>query len=202
MTDRQIIIIVKETLISKGLVHCLRTLYPDAPIEEYASWQYLPEKACRDPKIFLIDPMLLDTPRHITLERIYSKTDRCKFIAICKTPPDDNLLPFFDAVIPLDTDEKTILSLLKNAIGSPGNRVPLTPNTLISEREKEVLRGVALGRTNREISNDLHISAHTVITHRKNISAKLGIRTIAGLAVYAVLNSIVSPEEMEGEQDQ
>jgi DNA-binding CsgD family transcriptional regulator len=68
---------------------------------------------------------------------------------------------------------------------------------LLSEREKEVLRGVALGLTNREISDELHISAHTVITHRKNISGKLGIKTIAGLAVYAVLNGIIASEEIE-----
>ena len=70
-------------------------------------------------------------------------------------------------------------------------------NSIISDREHEVLRLVALGLTNKEISDELHISIHTVISHRKNITAKLGIKTIAGLAVYAVLNGIISAEEMD-----
>jgi two-component system, NarL family, response regulator NreC len=72
----------------------------------------------------------------------------------------------------------------------------LRANEDISQREKEVLRLVALGMTNREIADRLYISAHTVITHRKNITAKLGIKTIAGLTVYAVINKLISAEEL------
>lgn len=63
---------------------------------------------------------------------------------------------------------------------------------VISLREKEVLKLVALGFTNREIAERLFISLHTVITHRKNITSKLGIKTIAGLTVYALLNKLIS----------
>ncbi len=65
----------------------------------------------------------------------------------------------------------------------------------ISDREKEVLRLVAIGLTNKEIADKLFISSHTVITHRKNITAKLGIKTIAGLTMYALINHIIVPEE-------
>jgi DNA-binding CsgD family transcriptional regulator len=53
-----------------------------------------------------------------------------------------------------------------------------------------------LGLTNKEISEKLFISTHTVITHRKNITAKLGIKTIAGLTMYAAINGIVSRDEI------
>ena len=69
-------------------------------------------------------------------------------------------------------------------------------NEELSHREKEVLKLVALGLTNKVIAEKLYISTHTVITHRKNITAKLGIKTIAGLTVYAVINKLITPEEI------
>jgi DNA-binding CsgD family transcriptional regulator len=66
----------------------------------------------------------------------------------------------------------------------------------ISDREKDVLRLVAIGLTNKEIGEKLFISTHTVITHRKNITAKLGIKTIAGLTMYALINRLIIPEDL------
>lgn len=61
----------------------------------------------------------------------------------------------------------------------------------LSGREMDVLRCLAAGMTVKEIANRLYISANTVTTHRKNISSKLGIRSISGLSLYAVMNGIV-----------
>ena len=66
----------------------------------------------------------------------------------------------------------------------------------LSDREKEVVRGVALGKSNKEIADMLCLSVHTVTTHRKNISAKLGIHSPAGLAIYAILHNIVNINEV------
>jgi DNA-binding CsgD family transcriptional regulator len=64
----------------------------------------------------------------------------------------------------------------------PANSVPVE---ILSPREKEVLRLVAQGLMNKEIADNLNIGITTVITHRKNIVEKLGIKTIPGLTVYA-----------------
>lgn len=66
----------------------------------------------------------------------------------------------------------------------------------LSDREKTIVKLVALGKTANEIAEELYLSSHTVITHRKNISKKLGIKTVSGLTVYAILNNIVSFEEI------
>ncbi|MDR3189237.1 MAG: helix-turn-helix transcriptional regulator [Prevotellaceae bacterium] len=66
----------------------------------------------------------------------------------------------------------------------------------LSERECEVLAKVAQGAINKEIADSLNISLNTVITHRKNITAKLGIKTISGLTVYAILNGIISGSDL------
>jgi DNA-binding CsgD family transcriptional regulator len=63
----------------------------------------------------------------------------------------------------------------------------------LSEREIGVLKEVALGKTNKEIAEALFISAHTVITHRKNITQKLGIKTVSGLTMYAIIHNLIQP---------
>ncbi len=68
---------------------------------------------------------------------------------------------------------------------------------ILSDREKEIVREVARGLTNKEIADKLFISVFTVTTHRKNITQKLGIKTIAGLTVYALMNGLISPDEIE-----
>lgn len=61
----------------------------------------------------------------------------------------------------------------------------------LSLREKEVLKELASGKTNKEIADILSISVNTVITHRKNISAKLGIKSVSGLSLYALMNGVI-----------
>lgn len=61
----------------------------------------------------------------------------------------------------------------------------------LSDRELDVLKLVAKGFSNRDIGEQLFISIHTVISHRKNITDKLGIKSISGLTVYAILNKLV-----------
>lgn len=67
-----------------------------------------------------------------------------------------------------------------------------TPSSegVLSPREEEVLRGIAGGKTNKEIAEELCISVNTVITHRKNLSSKLGIRSVSGLSLYALMNGL------------
>ncbi|MBI9066985.1 MAG: helix-turn-helix transcriptional regulator [Salinivirgaceae bacterium] len=67
----------------------------------------------------------------------------------------------------------------------------------LSEREKDVLSLVALGHSNKEIAEKLFISIHTVITHRKHITEKLGIKSISGLTVYAILNKLIDTENID-----
>ena len=63
----------------------------------------------------------------------------------------------------------------------------------LSARELAVLIQVAKGRTNKEIADKLFISVHTVITHRKNITHKLGIKTVSGLTMYAIIHNFIQP---------
>jgi len=85
-----------------------------------------------------------------------------------------------------------ILSLVEHQRqDGPGN-----PAELLTQREKTIVRLVSMGMTNRQIADQLYLSTHTVITHRKNISNKLGIKSVSGLTVYAIVNNIITIEEV------
>ena len=66
----------------------------------------------------------------------------------------------------------------------------------LTKREIEVLSLVARGFINKEIANKLHISLTTVITHRKNITEKLGIKSVSGLTIYAVMRGYVEADSI------
>ena len=67
----------------------------------------------------------------------------------------------------------------------------------LTPREKLILKHVALGYTNKEIATKLFISTHTVISHRKNITRKLDIKTVSGLTVYSLINGIIKMEDIQ-----
>ncbi len=73
-----------------------------------------------------------------------------------------------------------------------GRRGDKPEDNTLTAREKEILVCVAKGMINKEIADQLNISIHTVITHRKNITQKTGIKTVAGLTVYALLNNLLT----------
>ena len=69
------------------------------------------------------------------------------------------------------------------------------PGGDLSEREVEVLRGIALGSTNSEIAERLYVSVRTVETHRAHVQQKLNIRTRAQLVRFARDAGLLDPEE-------
>ena len=64
---------------------------------------------------------------------------------------------------------------------------------LLTPREREVLTGIADGRTNKEIAAELGISPRTVETHRESVMRKLRIRTVAGLTRFALESELIRP---------
>lgn len=67
----------------------------------------------------------------------------------------------------------------------------------LTNREIDVLKLVALGFSNKEIAEKLFISTHTVMSHRKNMTEKLGIKSISGLTVYAIINNYIDTTNID-----
>ena len=96
---------------------------------------------------------------------------------------------------------KDILKLHQHAHhdGYPVKDMPPTPPTTgheLSAREIEVLVLITKGLINKEIADKLNIGLTTVITHRKNITEKLGIKSVSGLTIYALMNGYVEADRI------
>lgn len=70
------------------------------------------------------------------------------------------------------------------------------PCSILSNREKDIVIGIAKGLSNKEIADRLYLSVNTVTTHRRNICAKLNIHSTAGVTIFAVLHHLVSLDEV------
>ena len=108
---------------------------------------------------------------------------------------DEESLKRFTAVATIYTAEEELHRMVISIVDTPVEHNYAESHEL-SERECDVLVLVARGMTNKEIASELNISPHTVISHRKNISHKTGIRSAAGLAVYAVLNKLIDSDKL------
>ena len=136
-----------------------------------------------DSEAYLLNPTFFLPRRLQTLVVMrHSRINRNK-----EYQPNNESLP---ATIYFDSDEAEIedavLSIIKEA-----TKLETPSDSQLSSREREVLKEVAGGKTNKEIADTLCISINTVITHRKNISGKLGIHSVSGLSLYAVMNGII-----------
>ena len=99
-------------------------------------------------------------------------------------------------VIHLNEDKENIIRKVRDLLEPGDPSAGSSHSVKLSPRETTILRMVSMGLTNREIAEKLFLSAHTVMTHRKNISSKLGIKSVSGLTIYAIVNNIITIEEV------
>jgi DNA-binding CsgD family transcriptional regulator len=105
---------------------------------------------------------------------------------------DQETLALFDNFIHINDVPQTIINTVykQSQVASHGNDT--IPGEQITERETDVLIQLVHGFSNKEIAGKLNISIHTVVSHRKNIIQKTGIKSQAGLTIYAISNKIIS----------
>lgn len=136
---------------------------------------------------------LLHYPRQECLNEL--QQTNCKLMLI-SDDENGNSIPAVEKITNSDS-QKEILDKFQDFFFEPKSTSSGEASTTLSEREIDVLKAVALGLSNKEIAEKLFISINTVVTHRKNITEKLGIKTIAGLTVYALMNNLITPEEVQ-----
>lgn len=146
------------------------------------------------PKCIIVESDLIPEPTELRLAEMKAKNPDGRIFIIENKKCTGELDPYIFDCLNIHEPEEILKKRLRTFFTFHEKKYD-NPEEILSDREKEIVKLVALGNTNKEISDNLYISPHTVITHRKNITAKLGIKTIAGLTVYAVLNGIINPDE-------
>ncbi len=133
--------------------------------------------------------------------KVLQKSSLVKIINIVSSENNTESDIKTDSCISLNSPITSIYDLIDRCLFPKGYVSQNKKSTLLTDRETDVLKLVAFGKTNKEIASELFISIHTVISHRKNITEKLGIKSISGLTVYAILNklidtTIIDPESL------
>ncbi len=143
------------------------------------------------PDVLIVNPVFGAHLPPAVIRREFPDT-RC--VMLSWTHSDATSASLFDDVVsvcdPANTIRERILRPFQSARKSARDQESL------SKREKDVVVCVVKGMTNRQIADELHLSHHTVGTHRRNISSKLGIHSTSGLTVYAISSKLVSLEEI------
>ncbi|PWD97946.1 response regulator transcription factor [Marinilabilia rubra] len=188
-------VLIAETsyLVRKGLVSLLE--HTDGVTELKAAGH--PETIMLTLKEYSPDILLLNSAitMPVTNEKLTSILhENARIIYILNTPlpaeSPSSQISVFDTKNKLSEKLSFHISQYATQDNDKGETEELTP------RERLILKHVALGRTNKEIASELFISTHTVISHRKNITRKLDIKTVSGLTVYAILNGIIKMEDI------
>lgn len=131
--------------------------------------------------------------------------DRKKVIVVAPVPQDAERLKtileasgeFVVSEVLRDLSEAKSESVASGIVMVDTPDIPSSDGEELSSREKEILVCVAKGMLNKEIADKLCLSIYTVITHRKNITHKLGIKTVAGLTLYALLNGLIDSSSVQ-----
>jgi len=102
------------------------------------------------------------------------------------------LLYLFDITIQITDSSDEITCIINKLLSSNYFCTNSTQTGQLTGRELDILKQITQGLSNKEIADKLNISTHTVISHRKNIVHKTGIKSQAGLTIYAISNNIIN----------
>ena len=194
-TSMKIAVAEPSVIIRSGLLSVLGRLTTlNIQILEIAEIAQLGSALCRQkPDMLIVNPALLGM---FSLQKIKSEAGclPMKCIALQYSVTDSSTLKAYDQTISIYDTAEPIKEKLRSVCNSRDGEAS---QELLSAREKEIIVGVVKGLTNKQIAERLFISAHTVITHRRNIAAKLQIHSPAGLTIYAIVNKLVELNDVK-----
>lgn len=147
------------------------------------------------PDVLLVNPMLFTITSSYSLATLQKEFPEVALVALSYQYSNPNWQKTFATVVDICDSKLQIENKLKQVLADNLSH-DSEENYELSQREKDVLVLIAKGMMNKEIADKLNLSVHTVITHRKNITRKTDIKSVAGLTVYALLNKLISEDEI------
>ena len=189
---KKILLIMPSKVIARGIEAVLSELGEFRVQGILSDLSHVSEARLRnmDADVILIDPVLADYTSRMNVRSRISEYSSAAVVALKSVPMDEEQLKQYDGAVGLYDDPVAIVRKLRESLSSR-EESPESEGYDLSAREKDILVCVAKGMLNKEIADHYNISIHTVITHRKNITRKTGIKTVAGLTVYALLNNLI-----------
>lgn len=187
----KVAIVDPNTLAVLGLKQILQDVMPIMSTDTYGSFAELESNQPEQYAHYFV-------AMNIVLEqKLFFLEHRRKTIVMTLSLNGNSQLNGFHSIcinVPEPELVKSILTLEQHAHGK-GQNLPSMPKILqqkiLTDREIEVMSLIVQGYINKEIADKLHIGLATVVTHRKNIMEKLGMRSVSALTIYAITHGYV-----------
>ena len=186
-----IAIIDPNTLAVLGLKQLLQNVMPIATVDTFGT---MAELMANKPEQY----MHYFASMNIVLENrpFFTENRRKTIVLTLSLNENSKLSEFHSLCINVPESELVRALLMLQQMGhSDGRNMPPMPKILqqkiLSDREIEVMSLIVQGFINKEIADKLNIGLATVVTHRKNIMEKLGMKSVSALTIYAVMHGYV-----------
>ena len=187
----KIAIVDSNTLASLGLKQLLLNVMPIMTVDTFGSFAELEDSNIDEYFHYFVAMDIVIRNRQFFIDH------KQKTIVLTLSLNDSAQLTDFHSLYinqPEHELVRALLTLQQHAHGG-GRNLPPMPQILqqkiLSDREIEVMSLIVQGDINKEIADQLNIGLSTVITHRKNIMEKLGMKSVSALTIYAVMHGYV-----------
>ena len=192
MSNRpQIAIVDPNTLSALGLKQLLQNVMPIMTVDIFGSFAELSTSHPEEYFHYFVAMNIVLENKPFFLE------NRRKTIVLTLSLDTMSQLSEFHSLCINVSEQQLVHSLLalEQRAHGHGEHLPPMPKALqqkiLTDREIEVMSLIVQGYINKEIADLLHIGLSTVITHRKNIMDKLGMKSVSALTIYAVMHGYV-----------
>ena len=191
----RVIICETSEIIANGLADIIDGMAQFDVVARLDSPEHLSERILStDANVLVINPALLGYQNKEFLFNLGKEYPNLVVVALLTSCLDHSCLtPYLGVVEINDSKQKIVNKFSEWAADKTPKR---NDDVELSKRETDVLVAVAKGMMNKEIAEQMNISIHTVISHRKNITRKTGIKSVSGLTVYALLNNLITEDDL------
>lgn len=179
-------LLLSSPLLSAGLQEILHHAHGLSAIDisdNSTPESYTQHISAEAPSLMIVDPFTA----------AYCPADsQSMLLTTCQVP--DSVREGHAAVVSIFDSPEAIISKIRSLIdpSTPGDQ----RGSDLSPRERDVIKLIVKGLSNKEIAAEMHVSVNTVMTHRRNIASKLEIHSPAGLTIFAIATGLVKIEEV------
>ena len=191
----RVIICEASEIIANGLADIVDSMAQFDVVARLDSPERLSEKIlAADANMLIVNPSLLGYEGKEFLLKLGKEHPHLILIALVTACLEHASLAPYSGVIDIYDSRPKVINQLNEWVKD--NNPKKNDDVELSKREMDVLVAVAKGMMNKEIADQMNISIHTVISHRKNITRKTGIKSVSGLTVYALLNNLIDEKDL------
>ncbi len=201
-TKYQVVLIEPSEITVKGIRECCRNYSCFRFRACFSTWQAFITQGVRaeDCQVLIINPAIIQFHHSFNVKDLFVNYPNTCIVALQTQYISENILAHFDGVINIYDEGALVPKKLLHIVEIKKNDEQdqkESINSLLTNREVEVLIHVARGLSSKEIASTMCLSTHTVTTHRKALIRKTGIKTVSGLVLYALANHLVTQETLQ-----